>query len=411
MTNLKIVFVDDESNILFALKRKLHVMRNEWDMSFFDSAKKAIEFMHQDEPDFLVTDMRMPEINGLDLLRYSYKHFPRMVRIILSGQTEKNQILQSIGLAHQFFSKPTDTSQLIDLIKGIAFIRSVLHNSEMINQITRIKSLPTLPSIYMQLRELLNSDDSSIKDIASLISQDISLSARILQLVNSSFFSIMKKISDIQQAISLLGLEIVKDLILSLHLFENVKPDLLKNYHLNELWNHSTAVAIIAKHIANDFGFSKEKIENCFIAGLLHDIGRLILVNEKPFDYVKVIEKVQEEHLSVSDAENELFKINHSEIAAYLISIWGFSHIVVLSVFLHHNPALFDDRTISPALCVHLANYVHHKLDGSHLQNHFVNIDEPCYDESLIAELNLTEKINQYISYFNENPIVINQFY
>jgi len=407
MSKIKIVFVDDEVNILFALKRTLYKMHETWEMAFFDSAKKAIEYMHQNEVHFLVTDMRMPEMSGLELLKYSYEHFPKMVRIILSGQTSKKDIIQSVGLAHQFFSKPTDTEQLIDLIERITLVRGILNNNDLVEVITNMKSLPTLPALYIQLREMLNDKESSMKDIALLISGDIGLCSKILQLVNSSFFVVVKRVTDIQQAISLLGIDTIRDLMLSIHLFEQVNSELLTQFHLNELWIHSLSVATIAKYIAHDLSLSKADSDACYIAGLLHDIGRLVLVKQLPQSYIDVLHLTKDKGLSISAAEFNVFGISHSEIAAYLSSIWGFSQSVIMSVFLHHNPALFNDRTISVAFVVHLANYIHHVSQSVKNLKYFIDIDKTELDKELVNELGLQEKLNEYIEYFNANPVKV----
>lgn len=411
MKKAKILFVDDESNILNALKRKLHFMSTEWEMSFADSGKKALDILDQSAYDILVTDMRMPEMSGIELLGFVYERHPDVVRIVLSGHTDRSAVIQSIGLAHQFFSKPTETDELIETLKRILYVKHQLNNADMLKVISQMKALPILPSIYKELMEIIKSEEVSLKKIGDLISQDISISAKILQLVNSSFFSVMKKVSDIHQAINLLGLEIVKDIILTFHIFNQVDVQLIKRFHLKELWIHSLGVGTLAKAITQDLKLSSEKAESAFVAGLLHDIGRLILVLEFPNTYSEVIQRVKTEKISLIEAEREIFHITHCEIAAYLTSLWGFSSCITEAILLHHKPSVIPHKTVTLGTSLYLANHIFHQVTSPNLLNNFVNIYEEELDKDYIEKFSLQELVNEYIEKYRDSSLPLYQIY
>ncbi len=411
MKRAKILFVDDEVNILNALKRKLHFMNTEWDMSFADSGKKGLELMELSPFDILVTDMRMPEMSGIELLSIVYEKYPDVVRIILSGHTDRNAVMQSIGLAHQFFSKPTETDDLVETLQRIIYVKNQLNNVDMLKVISQMKSLPILPSIYKELMEIIKSEDVSLKKIGDLIAQDISISAKILQLVNSSFFSVMKKVSDIHQAINLLGLEIVKDIILTFHIFNQVDISLIKRFHLKELWIHSLGVGTLAKSIAQDLNLPIEKSESAFVAGLLHDIGRLILVLEFPSTYAEVIQRVKKEKISLIEAERSVFHISHCEIAAYLTSLWGFSSCITESILLHHQPNVIPHKSVTIGTSLYLGNYIFHKLTSPNLLSNFVNIIEDNLDQAYINRYSLQKLIDEYLERYKDSSLPLFQIY
>lgn len=407
----KILFVDDEINILNGLKRSLHSMSQEWDMSFTDSARNAMNILSEDEYDIVVTDMRMPELSGLDLLKYVYLNYPKMVRIILSGHTDRSIIMKTIGLAHQFFTKPSNSDDLIDALKKIIYIRSYLNNTEILKILSLLKSIPVMPVIYNELIALMNDEEVSLKKVGDLISKDIGLSTKILQLVNSSFFAVMRHVSDIHQAINLLGMEIIKDMLLSFQVFTQVDKNLVKDFHLSELWTHSLATAYIAKSIAKDLNLSIEIAEMSFIAGILHDVGKLILVTEFSNEYHQVIDLNKNQKMGVIEAENKILGISHNVIVAYLASIWGFSQSVIEATFLHHNPGMISTTNITITTCIHLADYIHHHLLATNDLNNFVNIGTHHYDEEYINALGLQEKVVYYLDYFKELDISGYQIY
>jgi len=203
----QILFVDDEPLILQGLKRMLRGLRSEWDMTFVQSGAEALEKMVGAPFDVIVSDMRIPEMDGSQLLDTVKHRYPNMVRVVLSGHSEEEMIMKTVKSAHQFISKPCNAETLKSTISRMFALREVLTQEGLKRLVSRIESLPSLPSLYTQVVELIQSPNSSIKKIGEVISKDLAMTAKILQLVNSAFFGIPRQISNPAQAVGLLGLD------------------------------------------------------------------------------------------------------------------------------------------------------------------------------------------------------------
>ena len=220
---VKIIFVDDELNVLSGLRRMLRPMRGQWDMTFAGSGREALKVLTEKDCDIIVTDMRMPDMDGAQLLYKVKELYPQMVRIALSGYTSNETILRSVGPVHQFLSKPCNAQVLKTTIIRVRSCLDLLTNEKLQGLISQLETLPCMSSLYNILIEELQSDDASIDKIGKIISQDLGMSAKILQLVNSAFFGVRQHVTGISQAVSFLGLNTVKTLVLQRDLFSIIR--------------------------------------------------------------------------------------------------------------------------------------------------------------------------------------------
>ena len=190
----RILFVDDEPMVLNGLQRTLQKMRREWDMTFVGSGREALEVLGKKPIDVIVSDLRMPEMDGGRLLAEVKKQHPHVVRIVLSGQLDQEMTLKSVRLAHQSLSKPCDAEVLKHTLAKLFALREFLSDDSIKNIISQIESLPSMPAIYTEIVTEMQSDDPAIKKVGEIISKDISMTAKILQMVNSAFFGLFQKI-------------------------------------------------------------------------------------------------------------------------------------------------------------------------------------------------------------------------
>src|SRR5580658_9924897 len=200
-----LLFVDDEPKVLQGLQRQLHGMRQQWQMNFIEGGQKALEFMAANPVDVIVSDMMMPGMDGAELLTEVMKRQPGAIRIVLSGHTEREAILRLVGPAHQYLSKPCNADELRGAIARAFAMRNLLANEQLKQLATRTESLPTLPALYFQLMEELRKEDSSVERISEIISKDLGMTSKILQLINSAFFGLPQRIADVQEAVIYLG--------------------------------------------------------------------------------------------------------------------------------------------------------------------------------------------------------------
>ena len=238
----RILFVDDEARILEGLRRMLRVMRSQWDMMFAGSAAEALQELETRPYDVIVSDMRMPGMHGADLLESVKRKYPRMVRIALSGQTSKEEVLRAVGPVHQYLPKPCDADTLKATITRVCSFREILVNPRLQGLITQLESLPCISSFYTELIEELHSDDASVQKVSGIISQDIGMTVKVLQMVNSAFFGVRQHVQSLAQAVTLLGLETIRSLALTAKIFSCFEPVSLQNFSIHSLWQHCVEI-------------------------------------------------------------------------------------------------------------------------------------------------------------------------
>ena len=372
----RILFVDDELRILQGLNRMLRVMRNEWDMEFVLSGEDALKKLDENKFDVIVTDMRMPVMDGATLLTEVMKRHPHVVRIVLSGHSDKELILKTVKSAHQYLSKPCETEALKKTVIRACALRDSLSSEELVQMISEIDTLPSLPSLYTKIMEELNNEEPSMSKIGEIIESDISMSAKILQLVNSSFFGLPRHISSPSQAVTLLGLETVKSLALTVQVFSQFNQSDFDTINIEEVWQHSMRVARFAKLICKEEGLDLKLVDNAMLGGLLHDLGKLIFAANMPNEYIHVYRVTKEKGTPFHEVEKEMLKTTHAEVGAYLIGLWGLPDTVIEALAYHHYPDKIQVDGLSPFISVYLANLFDHQLSAKKAQSKSIEIDK-----------------------------------
>ena len=352
----KILFVDDESNILEGLQRMLRPMRHEWEMAFAGGGAEALEALSASHFDVVVSDMRMPGMNGAQLLDTVMKRHPEVVRIILSGYSDMELILKSVGPAHQYLSKPCDAESIKTTVGRACALRDLLADEALQLLVSQMQSLPSLPSLYSELVAQLETPDASIKKVGEIISRDVGMTAKILQMVNSAFFGIRRHISSPEEAAGLLGLDTVMTLVLTIQIFSQFDSNRLSGFSPTALWAHSLRVGLLAKRITQNIGKSPEIAKDAFTAGLLHDVGHLVLAANVPEKYTRMLEILQDGCTQPEEAEYQAFGATHSQVGAYLLGLWGLPNSIVEAVAFHHCPGQCLAQEFSPFTAVHIGN-------------------------------------------------------
>ena len=393
-SKLKILFVDDERKILDGIRRKLHTMRKEWDMAFAIGGYEAKKMMMESKFDVIVTDMRMPGTSGQDLLNIVRDKYPEMIRLVLSGYSDQEVIMQTTKTAHQYLSKPCNVDDIKAAIQRSLSLRKLLREPRLTRLATQLKTIPSLPVIYNEIMTRLQNPDVSLKEIGEIISKDIGMSAKILQIVNSSFFGVAKHIESVERAVTLLGLDIIRSLVLSVHLFEKFKESKVSIPILNRMWNHSMDVANNSKILGDILGLDSKLLDYTYMAGMMHDIGKLILIAEVPETYQNIMKASIEEDIPLRTKEREAFHASHAELGAYLLGIWGLQQPVIEAIAYHHVPSASHTDTITPLTAVHLANAFDYDFNPSRKDGNESMLDEE-YLERLKLDKRKVEKLKK----------------
>ncbi len=354
----RILFVDDDQHLLDGLRRSLRSARSQWDMTFVSSGEEALEILKQNPHDALITDMRMPGMDGKQLLDIVARDYPGMVRFILSGQSDDNLTLHSVMTAHQYLSKPCDSAVLEKTLRRTFALQEIVTNEKLRKLVTGLGTLPTLPSIYTEINRKLSDPNASLRQIGEIIAKDPAMTAKTLQLINSAFFGLGRKLTNPAEAATLLGLDTLKTLVLSIGIFsqfKNIKP-FAPGFTLEGLWEHSLTVASLARRIAAAESEDRTLQEESLLAGMLHRLGIAVLAVNFPREYREVVEAAERGQRHLENAEQERFGVTHSEVCAYLLGLWGFSDTVVEAAAFIHHPERAPGQAISPLAIVHAAD-------------------------------------------------------
>jgi HD-like signal output (HDOD) protein len=361
----RILFVDDEPMILQGLQRMLRPLRDEWDMVFVDGGEKALAAMAESTFDVVVTDMRMPVMNGAQLLTEIRKRHPSTVHLILSGHADKDLVSQCLGVAHQYISKPCDPEQLKTMIHNACLIGGDRVTDPIKDALGSIDRLPTMPAVFRNLEAALAEPNVSANRLGGIIEQDMGMTAKILKIVNSAFFGLRRSISSPSEAVTYLGIDTIKGLVLVNSIFERAEPLGTRHLAMEDLWRHSLDTATAAKAIALAQGLSRAQAEEVFVAGVLEDLGILVLASNFPQAYDRAIESLLAEKALLTTVEQQEFAVTHAEVGAYLLGLWGIPAPVLDIVSMHHTPHLITDPGISQVLAVYAADILVGELGGN----------------------------------------------
>lgn len=350
MTKKTILFVDDERDILNGLRRSLYPFCDMWSMLFVESGAQALEIMRQQKINVLITDMRMPVMNGVQLLQTVRKFNPGTIRIMLTGQADKNIYHEAMNSCHYFFWKPTNYEDFEVLFNRIHRLDAALHNENLVRLIGGISSLPSLPLLFSRLMSLIEQEETDCLQIAGVIREDMAMAGQVMKLVNSSFFGLAREIETLEEAVTYLGVKTIGSLILVKELFSQCTAAEMREFQLDQLWQHSFCVATKARIIASTAENAAQIQECAYLAGLLHDIGKLLLARYLPEKYREVQENVLRTGRPCVEVELEILGADHATIGGYLISLWGLSRRITEAVLLHHTFPSAGESRISPVL-------------------------------------------------------------
>jgi putative nucleotidyltransferase with HDIG domain len=390
--------------ILEALQRTMAVMAREWQMRFANSGAEALRMMEIEPADAIVSDMRMPYMNGAQLLHEVMLKHPKTIRLILSGFSDAEVIMKCIGGTHQFISKPCSGETLRNILKRALGMDQWLNSDSLKSLVSKLPILPSMPTLYFEIVREAESENGSLEKVGSIIQRDPAMTAKILQLVNSAFFGLRRQMSDPTEAVMQLGFETIRSLVLGIHVFSEMKSKGRAETEIQKLWNHSMAVAARAKNIARTERMERELVEASFTAGLLHDVGRLVLWANLPEKYEEAVRLATSEKIALIEAEESVFKASHASLGGYMLGLWGLPVPLVEAVVFHHMPSFVKSPSVSPLSVVHLSNVLEQETSAE-----FSLGITPGLDQAHLTEVGMWERAQAwYKSVCKASPISAN---
>lgn len=359
----RVLFVDDEPLILSGIRRMLRSQRNEWEMHFSTSGEEALTMMEEQPFDVMVTDMRMPGISGVELLQRVAETYPSTVRIVLSGHSDLEAAARSVFVSHQFLAKPCEAETIRDVVTRALSLQRLLEDERLKTIPGGLTDLPVMPGVYKSLIAALTDVNVDIEDVAQIIEQDGGMSAKLLKIVNSSYFGLAREIIDLQQAVTHIGLLTLRDMVLSVGMFRQFEgqDDSLPLDFASERRRASLAANIARRLIGKK---NKEQAQRAFLATMLSDIGALVLATNLPKEFQKVHDAGGGTTRPRSEVEQEIIGTSHAEIGAYLLGLWGVSYPVVEAVAFQNRPSFVPTQEFGVLGATHVANVLAAELSG-----------------------------------------------
>jgi putative nucleotidyltransferase with HDIG domain len=383
----RILFVDDEARILEGLQRMLRPQRQNWEMAFASSGEAALKLLEEAPFDVIVSDMRMPRMDGVALLTQVRDRFPGVVRMVLTGHASFGSALRAVPVAHQFLLKPCDPKLLQVTVERACHLKELLGGDLILRTVGGMRELPPLPRTYAALVEAFSGPEAGLDRIVRIVEHDVAVSARILQLVNSALFGLTQHVSTIHTAVSHLGFDVIKNLVLSVEIFQALSAATeIGGFRSESIHDHSYLTACIAARLSVE----KCLIQGAMVAALLHDVGKLIVMKRLPEQFAKIVQLAREQGRVIFDVEREAMGVTHAEIGAYLLGLWGFPFPIVEAVAYHHNPGQVPHRTFDCLAAVHVADVLAHTVAPRQGNGDFA---PPSFDMQYLESLGVANQI------------------
>jgi HD-like signal output (HDOD) protein len=362
-----IVLVDDDPKMGERLSRLLKPLESEWKMVNVGSGEEALTTLAAQQCDVIMTDLRMPGKDGVQLLEEVKKGYPHVVRILLTEPSDQEEALGPAGSVHQCLPKSSPLKVFQSTVTRACAIQDLLSNAVLLKLVSGMHTLPSLPTLYREVMQELQSPDASIDKIGQIIAKDPGMLTKMLQVVNSPFYGLSRRISSATQAVALLGLETIKSLVLSMKVFSQFESSAQTFFSLDILWNHGMITGRYARMIAKEQGAGARSMEeDAFTAGLLHDVGLLVLATNTPDQYTETL-ALMNQGIAEWEAERQVLGATHAEVGGYLLGTWGLGDPIVEAVAFHHDPGRSTGHTFSPLAAVHIANVLEEQaasIDG-----------------------------------------------
>ena len=387
----QLLVVGDDREFEAELRCYFAAVGAEWEITFAHRGLEALAVLAERPVDAVVVDAKLPDMPATPLLRRAGERCPSAPRFIRSDLSSAADVMACVGLAHQVLAIPTAPKSLKEALDRALSLSVWLPGEEVQQLVAGIRKLPSPPQIYLRVVKELQLPNTTVEQVGSLIAQDPAISAKLLQLANSAVFGLQFQVAHAADAVLYLGLETTQALVLLAHsfsYFDHIEPSV---FSVAGLWQHSLLAGQFAREIARQENVGQETIGESFTAGLLHDLGKLVLAANLPEKFSQALALAREREQPLWMAEREVLGANHAEIGACLIGIWGLPTAIVEAVALHHYPAQLLSRSFCPLTATHVANVLAHELHDAGAGGR-----APQVEGDYLAGLELSNRLDQW---------------
>jgi HD-like signal output (HDOD) protein/CheY-like chemotaxis protein len=337
------------------------VFEQPWEVITASTGPAALAELGRGEFDVLVADLDLPELDGAALLNQTRREHPKTLCFILATEADRDRVMQNVLGAHQFLSKPCNAATLKSHIERALALDLWIASNSMRELVSRVRTFPTVPTLYLEVLSALRSPDATTEQVGRIIARDMAMTTKLLQVINSACFGIPRRINDPVEAVGLMGFDAVKSMVMAIKLlsqYDKIKP---VYFSIDRLWRHSTDVARSAKQLVLMHTDDAVLAETAFTAGLIHDMGKVVLAANFDEQYRGAQSLARKQNLPLWEVEREIFGASHGEIGAYLLGLWGMPLDLMECSALHHQPGRSISKDFTALTAVHVANALEHE--------------------------------------------------
>ncbi len=387
----KLLFVDVDPKLSVGMAQLCAESGEKFELRRAASAREALASLATAPCDVVVAELGLPGTNGGELLAEMRQHHPRCVRILLAESRQRELAARYAGEAHQTLPRGVSNNALLNALLRAGALHDVLNSERLMNLVGNLKSLPSMPGLYLSLISAMKDPNSTVESLGEIIARDIGMTARVLQIVNSAVFGLREKIASPGQAATFLGLDTLRSLVLSVGVFSQFEKGEIEEFSVEKIWEHSLEVAAFTRAILVAERCDKKLLEEGALAGMMHDCGKLVLASNRAKRLQAAMLLSARDGLDRTETERRIFGASHAGLGAYLLCEWGMPSGVIEAVCFHHTPGQCREQDFSLLTAVHAANCLAHAdLDAA-------SGEIPGLDREYLERLGLARRLPQWI--------------
>jgi HD-like signal output (HDOD) protein len=384
----RILFVDDEPHVLTAVKRLLRTLDYPWHVEYADGGLAALGALERERFDVVVSDLRMPHLDGAELLAQVKRDQPGAIRLLLSGQADAEAPSAALLVAHQLLPKPCDAATLSAAIHRARVIRGIIADDTIQRISDRMGQLPAPPRIYWEITRAGGHAGPALRETVALIERDHDVATRLVDLANWPYASLARRARTVEEAAEVLGADVVRAFAVAATAFtrwptHGLPPEL----SFANLRAHTFTTARIARRIA----IRPEDAAPAFAAALLHDLGHLVIAVSFPERLPAILQRTSRGELTAQAQTREL-GFDHAAIGAYLLGIWGLPVVLVEAVADQLAPSCRPRTTLDVAGLLHVAS----ALASEHLPPSWGSPRAPWLDMQYLQRIGVADRMPQW---------------
>ena len=369
---IDVLFVDDEAPVLDGLRNRLRRQRSKWNLSFALGGRAALELIAKQRFDVIVTDMRMPVVDGAEVLRRVHRDQPHAVRIVLSGQADMDSVLRVVPVAHRYLNKPCTPEELECSIERASQLARCAQSDKVKKLAGNVRALPPAPHLFLELSAALANKRVGVPEVAKLVGRDVAMSAKLLQIVNSSFFGSAQRITTVERAVSYLGIDTIQALVLGAEVF---RPNPSQAPDVKAAIERAQTKGLATGRLAMKFFDVKQKAQEAFLAGMMHDVGDLVLLTAFGADFETVPHSHDGHPIPREERETEQFGASHADVGAHLLGLWGLPNTTAEAAAYHHRPRELRHGSFDVVDAVHVAHELIDAASKQDVRAHGVDVE------------------------------------